>query len=350
MATPDSAVPVQVPSFPVKPNYFGLDMTNTPSLPFRVKFESFRFWDNGCRWPNVNPARGQFNSAPIQAWLAALISSGVKDCIFELGGTPQWASSMPNNTGCDYFKYAAGSCAPPSDLHADGTGPNQFWRDWCKFIGQLFSKYPQVQVSGWCPWNEFTRQADWAGDKSWVGTPQQMVRLAQDARAIILGRGHIHATNESPQQALATVGLKAPAYSVNTLESYMLSPSGGPVLPQLAHMIAYLQTPGAVNAAEIMALHLYELTGQDAVASAIRFKSAIAQFVEGKPIWMTEGSCGTRTPNQPMDQFVYSWYTLLHPIVDRNYWYAYMGDAAALWDGSNLTEAGVAYMKLRGKL
>jgi hypothetical protein len=76
-------------------------------------------------------------------------------------------------------------------------------------------------------------------------------------------------------------------------------------------------------------------------------KLATTVYVGGKPIWMTEGSCGTRTPTQPITQFVTDFYTLLEPLVDRVYWYAYEGDAAALWDGSKLTEAGQAYMKLK---
>jgi hypothetical protein len=336
----------------MKNNFFGMNINRAvDAQPLLVKIDSKRFWDDGCSWVHVNPARGEFDPTTITKWITVLQAAGVKDVLFELGGTPSWASTNQAQ-GCDYNRL--GYCSPPSDLHSDGTGPNLIWREWCKYIAQLFTTFPGVLVSGWCPWNEFTRQVGWTGTHSWLGTSQQMVRLAEDARAIILGRGHgITATHETITEALATVGLTSAAYN-RTNSSVLLSPSSGAGKWFFPKLLAYYSTPGAVEAVEASAVHLYpepDNTSKGALAVFDAYVAAMSGYPI-KPLWITEGSYrGGPSSGQSIADFVRGYYTELYNLVDRIYWYAYDDPTCGqLASGKLLLPSGVAYNEVYKKL
>jgi hypothetical protein len=320
---------------------FGLNINDFRPLggqPPEVLFDSYRFWDNGSQWSNINTAQGYYNFSVAGNWLNVLRQAGVSDVLFELGRTPPWASSSPNNWSCDYADYGGpGQCAPPLDLNSDGTGSNQIWRQWCKAVGQYFSQNSDILVAAWSPWNEFTRHTP---SNAWSGTNAQMVRLAQDARAILLGRGTITATGETAEQVLQTVGLTSPAYS-RYAESSMLSPSTAGWWPNEEIFFQYLDSPGAVDASEIFALHLYAWSSAQALGfyNYFRQNTSYPQI----PAWNTESSWYGLTLEQ--SQYVYVT-TLFVDLADagvtRSYWYAYEG-YSPLYQGSALTEAGTAW-------
>ncbi len=119
----------------VPPQYFGMHYVKSQPWP-SVPFGSLRLWDTDTRWQQMNPARGVYDFSTLDDYLALAHAHGLSDVLLVLGGTPNWISSQPVNTWCDYTNVAPGSCAPPADLNSDGTGTNQAWRS---FVYQLTS-------------------------------------------------------------------------------------------------------------------------------------------------------------------------------------------------------------------
>ncbi|HEX8817348.1 MAG TPA: hypothetical protein VF753_17775 [Terriglobales bacterium] len=322
---------------------FGLNINSVQSLngqPPDVSFDSYRFWDDGSQWPNINTAQGYYNFSVTTSWLNMLRQAGVTDVLFELGRTPPWASTNPSNWNCDYSGYGGpGQCAPPLGLNSNGTGSNQIWRQWCKAVGQYFSQNSDILVAAWSPWNEFTRQTP---SNAWSGTNAQMVRLAQDARAILLGRGTITATGETAQQVLESVGLSSPAYS-RYAESAMLSPSTAGWENNQGEFFQYLATPGASAASEIFALHLYAWSSQKAMQLYSYFRQQTNY--PNTPAWNTESSWYGTTLEQDAGSYVKDLFVdLADAGVTRSYWYGYLW-YSPLYSGNELTEAGNAWQE-----
>jgi hypothetical protein len=81
-----------------------------------VSFGTFRMWDTGTRWNQIETSAGSYNWTKADKVVNLARSNG-KDLIYTFGGTPTWASSEPSQ-GCP---YGNGSCAAPksmSDLSA----------------------------------------------------------------------------------------------------------------------------------------------------------------------------------------------------------------------------------------
>jgi len=324
----------------MKPNFFGLNIPHIADFPPAVPLDSYRFWDDGCQRIWINEAEGEFVTTQLDAWVAKLTAAGVKDVIFCLGGTPQWISSQPTNTSCDYGAPGFwGYCAPPRDINPGGAGTDMAALQWYKFIGQYAATHPEL-LFHWEPWNEFTRQSQSLGTHSWLGTNQQLVRLCEDARAVILGRGKITATGQSVGEVLESVRLIKPAYA--RPESVFLSPSYGLNPATLAMWQEYLRTPGALEAAEALAIHPYLDNAENLKAQLVQFLAGNADDIV-KPIWATEGSWGKSTPPADPVAYVSDYYAAIYPLVDRFYWYAYAGPNG-FWDGIKLTPAGEAYV------
>jgi hypothetical protein len=336
----------------IKSSFFGLNIVGDSgsTYPVNVPFSTYRFWDNTCRWQLCNPSSGVYSFTNFAFWLNKIRTAGVHDVIYELGGTPQWASSQPSNTGCDNQAGGDGYCAPPTDLNSDGTGANLIWREWCKAVAQYFNTQSDILVSGWCPWNEFTRNSG-AGQYAWVGTNAQMLRLSEDARAIILGRGSITATGETVAHALSTVGLTSAAYN-SASSSVMQGPSTG-VGNSGTHLSVYqaymAQAPGAIAAAEVLAFHIYGEANGDALLQYNLFTGILTGANIGKTLWLTELGWNT-LPGDP-NSVVTSWYTALYPLVARIYWYATVDSVDGLQLSSGtLTTAGKAYSNFYNSL
>ncbi len=128
--------------------------------------------------------------------------------------------------------------------------------------------------------------------------PQQMLRLAEDARCIIKGGiSQVHATGETCAQVQATVGLSAPLDTA----ALMLTPStqdfGDPTY--ITHWNAYTNLAGAAAAADAIAFHTYSHNGtrvQLAENSFTDFNTfwgnMINSAIKTKPFYSTEGNYG----------------------------------------------------------
>ncbi|HEX8815426.1 MAG TPA: hypothetical protein VF753_07995 [Terriglobales bacterium] len=311
-------------------------------------FGAFRFWDTNTQWNDLQPTDGPFNWSRLDTWMSQLQSNGITRAAFTLSGTARWASSDPNdvNASCDYSfpdePSTDGYCAPPSDLNSDGSGPDQYWKNWVAAVTQhlqLDGKADGITIDAYEPWNEFTRTPDNSADSvSWEGTDAQLVRMIQDARCIIKGNlGGSTATEASSGQTCAevlkTVNLTAPVDP----KALFLSPSSG-ISANAGYQKfwdAYMTTPGATDAADGFAFHLYDgnptlpiETGL--LANLLIFESdpsVVTGVQQGKPIWATEGSWAANSNLPGADDqaaYVARDYLLLFSAanVQRFYWYA----------------------------
>jgi hypothetical protein len=331
---------------PLPATFFGLNV-NQPTTPWPlIPFGSYRFWDDGARWNEVNTAPGKFTWSVLDAWSSTLAKHGVKDTLYELSATPVWASPDPTDMSCDYADDGLpGSCYAPNDLNGDGTGSNQIWRAWVAAVGEHMKTGP-VHVVAWGIWNEFTRQPN-TGETpiAWKGTNQQLVRLAEDARCILTGRGSITATSETCNQVLVSVGRSGPI-DAGTL---ILTPSAGWDSTVIAaNWTSYYTTPGASRAAEAFALHDYASSPDLAVGLAKDFRNHLSIPDQKKPLWVTEGAWapGTITDPQLQANYLTQTYTGFAQLgIARFYWYSYDNTIwGTLWTvGGGLTPAGHAY-------
>jgi hypothetical protein len=167
---------------PVSPYFFGMTMTGgeVGAEPWPVvPFSGFRLWDSGVPWSLLNPAPGTYDWRLLDIWMNHAKQNGV-DIDYCFGRVPRWASSEPNDFFC---ANEPGSCDPPSDLNADGTGTNLAWRDFVTAI----ATHSAGRIHYWELWDEFPNPHRWHWPTNGKGTAtiQQLLRMAQDARAII---------------------------------------------------------------------------------------------------------------------------------------------------------------------
>jgi hypothetical protein len=111
-------------------------------------------------------------------------------------------------------------------LNADGTGTNDYWREWVAGIAShvnnsnyLNGSTPHAHIRYWEIWNEVDNSCSLnsnltqpnCGANFWEGTYDQLQRMTEDARCIIIGGSfHVSATKETCGQVQHTVGLSGP--------------------------------------------------------------------------------------------------------------------------------------------
>jgi len=142
-----------------------------PSVPF----SGIRLWDSRTAWLNLNPAQSEYDWSSLDAWLA-LAGAGNNSVLYTFGGVPQWASSNPHDRICN---FGPGACDPPKDLNADGSGPDQLWKDFVTALVDHNAYGSGAHIRYWEMWNEPHNVSDWKG------TYAQLVRMVGDAYAII---------------------------------------------------------------------------------------------------------------------------------------------------------------------
>ena len=142
--------------------FFGLTVLNYQNVTPQLTFGTARTWDAwpALDWAEANPAAGQYNFAPLNAYIAMNLSEN-RQIVYTFGRTPQWASTKPNAAG----PYGAGQCAAPI-LSA-----------WDQYIAAVV-KNAAGRIKYWELWNE-PDQITYCGDIS------SMVTMAQHAYAII---------------------------------------------------------------------------------------------------------------------------------------------------------------------
>ena len=82
---------------------------------------------------------------------------------------------------CRLCVNGKGQCDPPSDLKPDGSGSDQSWKDFVSAIVTHNKNSVDAHIRYWEIWNEPHTP------NQWKGTNAQLIRMAEDARRIILG-------------------------------------------------------------------------------------------------------------------------------------------------------------------
>jgi polysaccharide biosynthesis protein PslG len=309
--------------------FFGMQM-NTGVLNQQpwptAPFGTLRLWDTNTAWGEITSAPGVYNWSVLDHWLAMAAAHGVNDVMYTFGKTPSWASSNPNDTSCAAF-WAPGACDPPNDLNPDGTGTDQHWKDFVTAI----AGHAGAKIKYWEGWNEPENPTEWAG------TVPQMVRMATDARTIIL--------------------------SINPNAVILTPPSQDTWFQQYV-------ADGGVQQADVVTLHGYFGVHcgafPDAAGILDRVNSIQATLaaagINGKPLWDTEASWGDEQTDCFTDQdqraaFLAQFYLLhLSANLARFYWYQWNNDTwGTLWSptpapNGTVLEPGFAYKQVYGWL
>jgi polysaccharide biosynthesis protein PslG len=306
---------------PMGPRFFGMTtlwFRPWPTLPIGA----MRLWNTGTGWADLNPSDGTYNWKVLDNWLSTAQQNGVTQIILTLAMTPRWASSNPD----DSCHSHPGQCAPPNDLNPDGSGTDQHWKDFVRAV----ATHAAGKIGSWEIWNEPVNSYYWSG------TFAQMVRMAKDARAIIL--------------------------SINP-NALMLSPPNGANLKFGQDWWEGYAALGGLQYADVIALHggvnlppfkcgNYP-KAVDFVTQVNNLKSILAQYhALDKPIWDTEGDWGdvrkTCFNDRDLQAAFLGQYYLFHESMNikRFFWFAYDDTAVGqLWDAKTqkLDKAGVAY-------
>lgn len=306
---------------PVPPRFFQMeahDFNLWPAIPM----DGIRLWGTGTTWADLNPADGVYNWRRLDGWLKAAEKHHVNHILYTMAFTPQWASSNPNDQTC---KIGPGQCDPPNDLNPDGSGTDKHWKD---FVAAI-ATHSAGRIRDWEVWNEPVNGF------YWTGTFPQMVRMAKDARTVIL-----------------SIDPKAK----------MLTPPNGVGSTWVDKWWIGYAAAGGLQYADIAAIHggvksdcSNPPNASDFLTHVEDLRSILSSFHQSKPVWDTESNWGKVSKDCFTDQdlqaaFLAQFYFFHRSKeVSRFYWYSYDDpDTGQLFDlhTGKLTKGGVAYQQV----
>jgi hypothetical protein len=347
------------PAGGAQPNtFFGMHIHSAaPGTPWpgsvvpSVQFGGLRLWDSGTGWAEINTSAGVCDFRHMDAWLTEAQANNA-DVLYDLARTPTWASSGPNDNGCNYADISGGpgQCHPPNDLNDDGSGSDDIWIGW---VTSVVSHY-KGKIKYYEIWNE------WNISGFWVGTPQQLVRMTQDAYCIIEGPP---AGSSCNSQSTFTNGTALdPSAQIVTPSSVGGGTSQTSLAAAAKNMNIFLNQSqaggaGPRNFVDVIGFHCYVSTqtlGDYPIPEnviAVNNNVAAVSGVQGKPLFCTEGGWGDVPVEGFTDPglqaaFLARYYLLQNSTrVDRVYWYAWDTTATdvALWSTTDTTPAAIAY-------
>ncbi len=187
--------------------FWGIHTNQTSSFPIGVPYGAWRGWDSGAQWQKMstcpvspaqcqsNPSRSAIDWSRLDTYMAKLKQDGVDDVLYTLNRTPRWATPQPDDTNCN---YGNGECWPPMDLNPDGSGTNLIWKDWVTRIATRVNNPDYLKnhahIRYWEPWNEWfvNSHFGWGPRVQSHATYAQMLRLTEDLRCVVTGKGTIH--------------------------------------------------------------------------------------------------------------------------------------------------------------
>jgi polysaccharide biosynthesis protein PslG len=279
-----------------------------------IKFGGIRLWDTYTQWNDINTSDGVYDWTTLDMWLNAAQAHNL-DVLYTFGGTPTWASSNPNYTGCSP-QQPLGQCLPPAQMSY-----------WDNFVKALVA-HAAGRIKYWEIWNEAQ-----SGTGFWEGGIPPLVAMAKDAYAIIKAA--------DPNAIVLTPSSTGGASDIPTFLSQWFAGGGGSYVDAVAiHGYSNDLWPGAVPPEDFNNI-------MDVVYSTMA-----SHGQSGKPVWDTEASWGPAS-NMPVDsdQVAYiARHYILHWSrgVQHYYWYAWQDQVVgSLWDPSNgIHPAGTAYTQV----
>lgn len=321
---------------PISPNLFSMSMNSgvTYKQPWPVdSFSTLRLLVPGTAWGTMNPGNGAYDFTLLDDFMA-LAKAHKTSLLLVFTEVPRWASSKPNDSTCSYYP---GSCDPPNDLNADGSGTNQHWKDFVTALVTHSVNSSNGHVQYYELWNE--PMNPWY----WTGTNAQLVRLAADAYNII--------KSIDPSAQLAT-----PSFAWET--KYCLTWMGD-----------YLAAGGG-NYTDRIDVHGYVDNRGGKVGWPENMATFVPAFLEvlrqngqqGKPVWNTEANWGAYNPHRHLadPDLQAAWIARMYILsaaynVSRLFWFSWNDvDLGTLWkpSGKNgggrgtLLKPGIAYQQV----
>ena len=320
-------------------DFFGMHVNNHKDFGFwpEVRFSSIRLHDSGVGWREMEERPGKYDWSLFDRQLKRAKEHHV-EAFYDFVRTPEFYTSHSQcaqefrGGNCDAERCAKyggknqNGCFPPNDLNRDGSGSDEHFKSFVNAIVDhvaALSPSEYAPITTWEIWNEFDRET------FWQGTHAQLLRMSKDARSIIKA--------------------KFPQAVVTTPNS---------TLPRILR--EYLQQPGAAEAADAISLHSYVGTcdPEEEIEKKLQnYNRLRADFLPGKPIYITEGSWGKpENCSDPDGRAAFTARYLLLMMggvgdlrgVDRLWWYAYDVPTGRLNDPDTgaINAAGIAYREV----
>lgn len=397
-ASKTSSPPPPVPAGDaIPPTFWGLIINKSSSYPLQVPYGQFRGWDtSGGEWPRVETCQATsgdphdpcFDWTVFDTQMQSLHADGINDVLYTMSRTPTWGTDLASDptgqkgTECNYYEAgspyayrAAGQCLPPIDLNADGSGENKIWKNWVTAIAGHVNDPTYLQshahIKYWEPWNEWYRSTilmpGYVAMMSFEGTYAQMVRLTEDLRCGITGKGTIH---NYPSAGQSTPCAATPIDA----SALIVSPDGTPEIQQGLDVMQnflycsgtgkHAPAPGSKcttgnagsRAVDVIDYHLYamDVTPETAANTYIPNGRALLQPADlSKPMINGEGSFAD--PGDPRDiwsdpwaqaGFIPRFFALYWSAgLTMNFWYSYDTNIGELYNSTTgqLTPAATAW-------
>lgn len=367
---------------PIPQAFFG--MISNRTYPINLPYGNWRSWDSQTQWVNLEiclAASGDPND-PCFKWdeldtdLSIVYSQGVTDGVLAtLSRTPGFAVDLNadptgrRGKGCNYYNpnfngtaFVPGQCLLPVDLNADGSGANKIWKNWVTAFATHVSSPTYLKthahVEWYEPWNEVHRSTTivsppYTGVLSYEGTFAQLVRLTEDLRCIVLGKGTIHnfptAGKSTPctskaidgKAKIASPSLTFPSANQPIMLNFLYCTNNPPVGSQCTTGNAGSDAVDGINT------HMYAVVTTPEIVSQQRMpymKSVLTHTDNQKPLINGEFSWGSPSDGS-MWTDVYAQAGFIPRVfalywtygVTLNYWYAYDQGACCTGGLSNGT-------------
>ena len=287
-------------------SYFGMHVRKTSTPWPTAQFGSLRLWDDGVAWASINTSRGTYNWSTMDTWVKAAQQHNAA-LTYTFGRTPQWASSNPGLSSCD---YGPGQCVAPAN-----------YTDWDNFVTQLVTRY-KGQIHSYELWNE-------PNDSGfWQGTTAEMVELSRRASGIIR-------SIDPNAQILSPAATWKSVTAWQWLDSYF--------------------TAGGAAYIDVVSFHGYTGNGKaESVFSIIdNIQKTLNLHGVSMPMVISEGGWGLNTVVSNPDAqaaFLAQRYLLIQtrPAVQSFFWYMWDDSSwGTLWDSSKgVHKAGIAYQEV----
>ena len=305
----DESESYRAPDRPVDPEYFGMHVHHAASgTPWpAVQFASWRLWDSGVAWPQLEPQRGKWDFTLLDRYVRIATERNV-EIVLTLGLTPDWASARPDEPSA----YGKGNAAEPRVL-----------ADWEEYVRAVATRYKGV-IHNYEIWNEPNIKADFSGSVA------AMLQLSQSAYDVL-------------KAVDATTTVISP------------SPTTG---AGLVWFDDFLKRGGCQHS-DVIGYHFYVTPDPpEAMIPLIKkVKSALrARRCESKPLWNTES--GWAKPRHFVSDAEAAGYLMRTYLVnwlmgvERTYWYAWDNHNWSTLEltagaGNQMTAVGASYGVIR---
>jgi hypothetical protein len=204
-----------------------------------ISFGSWRLWDTGVTWSELEPEKGQWHFERLDAAIDLAARHHVS-VLLTLGLTPGWASSRP----AEKSGYRLGNAAPPVSM-----------TDWDNYIQTVASRY-KGRIQAYEIWNEPNLEINFTGSPAVLADMTK--RAARVIRAI------------DPAALIVSASVTG-RYGLKWLDDYL--------------------SWGAGDVVDVVGYHLYVTPDQPEQMLPLAFdihRTLATHRLDSKPIWDTE--------------------------------------------------------------